>query len=35
VDPKTYFDLKESWPADKRLLFFSVSAYERVLKDQP
>jgi hypothetical protein len=35
VDPKTYFDLKEPLPPDKRLLFLSVSAYERIFKDQP
>ena len=35
VDPKTYFDLKEALPADKRLLFLSVSAYERIFKEQP
>jgi len=35
VDPKTYFDLKEPLPADKRLLFLSVQAYERIFKDQP
>jgi serine/threonine protein kinase len=35
VDPKTYFDLKEPLPADKRLLFLPVSLYERIFKDQP
>lgn len=35
VDPKTYFDLKEPLPEDKRLLFLSVSGYERIFKDQP
>lgn len=35
VDPKTYFELKEPLPADKRLLFLSVAAYERIFKDQP
>ena len=35
VDPKIYFDLKEPLAADKRLLFLSVAAYERILKDQP
>ncbi|PAW73941.1 MAG: hypothetical protein B9S33_22285, partial [Pedosphaera sp. Tous-C6FEB] len=35
VDPKTYFDLKEPLPEDKRLLFLSVAAYDRIFKDQP
>jgi hypothetical protein len=35
VDPKTYFDLKEPLPADKRLQFLSVQAYERMFRDQP
>lgn len=35
VDPKTYFDLKDPLPPGKRLLFLSVSAYERIFKDQP
>ena len=35
VDPQTYFDLKEPLPVDKQLLFLSVSAYERIFKDQP
>ena len=35
VDPKTYFDLKEPLPADKRLIFLSVAAYERLFKGQP
>jgi hypothetical protein len=35
VDPNTYFDLKEPLPVDKRLLFLSVSLYERIFKDQP
>lgn len=35
VDLKTYFDLKEPLPPDKRLLFLSVSAYERLFAGQP
>ena len=35
VDPKTYFDLKEPLPEDKRMLFLSVSAYERIFAGQP
>lgn len=34
VDPKTYFDLKEPLPADKRLLFLSTALYDRVFQKQ-
>ena len=35
VDPKTYFDLKEPLPEDKRLLFIPVALYDRMFKDKP
>jgi len=35
VDPKTYFDLREPLPEDKRMLFLSVALYERIFKDHP